>query len=50
MVDPLEEGVLEARSLLERLHEVLQKISNYVFGTIRTFTAHVLGLIKSLFI
>lgn len=50
MVVPVEEGVLKVRRLLEHLHEVPQKISNYVFGTIRTFAMHVLGLIKSLFI
>jgi hypothetical protein len=49
MVDPLEEGVFSTRTLLKRLREASQRISDYVCRTTRTFVAHVLGLIKSFY-
>jgi hypothetical protein len=47
MVDPLEEGAVDNRTLLERLREAPYKIASYVSKTTRTYIAHVLGLIKS---
>jgi hypothetical protein len=40
-VDPLEEGVISKKTLLEQLHEAPQKIST------KTYVAHILGLVKS---
>jgi hypothetical protein len=47
MVDPLEEGVVSNKMLLDRLHEVPQKITGYVSETTNTYVAHILGLVKS---
>jgi hypothetical protein len=47
MVDPLEEVVVDDRTLLERLHEAPQKIAVYISKATKTYVAHVLGLIKS---
>jgi hypothetical protein len=47
MVDPLEEGVINERTLLERLREAPQKISGYSSKTTKTYVAHILGLVKS---
>jgi hypothetical protein len=47
MVDPPEEGVVDNRTLLERLHEAPQKIAGYVNKTSKTYMADVLGLVKS---
>jgi hypothetical protein len=47
MVDPLEGGVVGERTLLERLHEAPQKISEYISETTRTYVAHILRLVKS---
>jgi hypothetical protein len=47
MVDPPEEGVINERTLLERLHEAPQKISGYISETTKTYVARILGLIKS---
>jgi hypothetical protein len=46
MVDPLEEGVVSDKMLLERLHETPQKITIYILETTRTYMEHVLGLVK----
>jgi hypothetical protein len=46
MVDPLEEGVVSNKTLLERLHETPQVISSYVSETTRTYVEHILGLFK----
>jgi hypothetical protein len=46
MVDPPKEGVVNTRTLLERLREAPQKITSYVSETTRTYVAHVLGLVK----
>jgi uncharacterized protein YcaQ len=45
MVDPLG-GVVDNRTLLERLHEAPYKIASYVSETTRTYVAHVLGLVS----
>jgi hypothetical protein len=45
--DPPEEGVVDNRTLLERLREALQKISSYLTKTTKTYVARVLGLVKS---
>jgi hypothetical protein len=47
MVDPLGEGVVNNRTLLERLREAPQKIASYISETNRTYVAHMLGLVKS---
>jgi hypothetical protein len=47
MVDPPEEGVVTNKTLLERLRETPQKISNYVSETTKTYVEHILGLFKS---
>jgi archaellum component FlaC len=47
MVDPLEEGVINKRTLLERLCEAPQKISGYISETTKTYVAHILVLVKS---
>jgi hypothetical protein len=47
MVDPPEEGVINERTLLERLCEAPQKIAGYISETIKTYVAHILGLVKS---
>jgi hypothetical protein len=47
MVDTLEEGATDCRTLLECLREVPQKISGYHSQTTKTYVAHVLGLVKS---
>jgi hypothetical protein len=47
MVDPSKEGIVDHRTLLERLHEAPQKIVGYVSETTKTYVAHVLGLVKS---
>lgn len=47
MVDPQEEGVTDNRTLLDHLHEALQKVASYVSETTRTYVAHALGLVKS---
>jgi hypothetical protein len=47
MVDPLEEGVISERKLLEQPHEAPQKISRYISETTKTYVAHILGLVKS---
>jgi hypothetical protein len=46
-VDPLEEGVISKKTLLEQLHEAPQKISGYISETTKTYVAHILGLVKS---
>jgi hypothetical protein len=45
MVDPLE-GVVDNRTLLERLREALQELSSYLSEITKTYVAHVLGLVK----
>jgi hypothetical protein len=47
MVDPVEEGVVDNRTLLEHFHEASQRISSYVSETTKTYVVHVLGLVKS---
>jgi hypothetical protein len=47
MVDPIEEGVVDDRTLLERLREAPQNSSGYISETTKTYVAHVLGLFKS---
>jgi hypothetical protein len=47
MVDPLEEGVVSDKTLLERLRETPQKITSYISATTRTYVEDILGLIKS---
>jgi cell division septum initiation protein DivIVA len=47
MVDTQKEGVINKRTLLERLREAPQKISGYILETTKTDAAHVLGLVKS---
>jgi chromosome segregation ATPase len=47
MVDPPEGGVVDNRTLLERLREALQKIASYLSETTKIYVAHVLGLVKS---
>jgi phage gp36-like protein len=46
MVDPLEEGIVDNRTLLERLREAPQMVASYVSGTTKAYVTHVLGLIK----
>ena len=43
MVDPPEDGVPDARSLLEWLREAPTRISNFVSENNRVFVSHVLG-------
>jgi hypothetical protein len=47
IVEPLEEGVINERTLLERLHEAPQKISRYISETTKTYVAHILRLVMS---
>lgn len=47
MVDPLEEGVVDNRSLSKRLREAPQKIAGYISEATRNCVAHVLGFVKS---
>jgi hypothetical protein len=47
MVDPPGEGAINNGTLLEHLHEALQKISSYLSEATKTYVAHVLGLTKS---
>jgi len=47
MVDPPEDGVPDARSLLERLREAPAKISGFVSENTKVFVSHVFGLVKS---
>jgi phage gp36-like protein len=47
MVDPPKEGVINNRTLLERLREASQKIASYVSEATQTYVSHVLGLVKS---
>jgi hypothetical protein len=47
MVYPPEEGVINERTLLERLRETPQKISGYISETTKTYVVHILGIVKS---
>jgi ribonuclease D len=47
MVDLPKEGVASDKTLLKRLHEAPQKITGYISETIKTYVAHILGLVKS---
>ena len=47
MVDPLEEGAEQTKTLLERLQGAPQKIIKYLSDTSRQYVSHVLGLVKS---
>ena len=47
MLDPIEEGGADARPLLERLREALQKVAGFLSETLKQYIAHVLGLAKS---
>ncbi|XP_039822696.1 ras-related protein Rab-2-A-like [Panicum virgatum] len=47
MVDPLEEGTLSTKTLVESLEEAPQKILSYVSDNTKAYVAHVLALVKS---
>jgi hypothetical protein len=47
VVDPLEDGTADGRSLLERLHGASQKVLNFIAEASTTYVSHVLGLVKS---
>ena len=47
MVDPPEEGVPSAKTLVERLREAPQKVVGYLSDNIKLYVAHVLELFKS---
>ena len=47
MVDPVEEGSIEGKTLVERLREAPQRIAHYLTETSKDYIAHVLGLVKS---
>ena len=47
MVDPAEEGVPSAKTLVERLREAPQKVVGYLSDNTKLYVAHVLGLFKS---
>jgi hypothetical protein len=47
VVDPLEDGVVDGRSLLERLREAPQKVLSFVTEASTTYVSHALGLVKS---
>jgi ABC-type transporter Mla subunit MlaD len=47
VVDPLEDGAVDERSLLERLRGALQKVLSFVTEASTTYVSHALGLVKS---
>ena len=47
MVDPVEEGAIKGKTLVERQHEAPQKIVGYLTETSKQYIMHVLGLAKS---
>jgi ABC-type transporter Mla subunit MlaD len=47
VVDPLEDGAADGRSLLERLREAPQKVLSFVTKASTTHVSHALGLVKS---
>ena len=47
MVDPLEEGTLSTKTLVESLEEAPQKLLSYVSDNTKAYVAHVLALVKS---
>jgi hypothetical protein len=47
VVDPLEDGAADERSLLERLRGAPQKVLNFVAEASITYVSHALGLVKS---
>jgi hypothetical protein len=47
VVDPLEDGAVDERSLLERLRGALQKVLSFVTEASTTYVNHALGLVKS---
>jgi hypothetical protein len=47
VVDPLEDGTADGRSLLERLRGAPQKVLSFITEVSTTYVSHALGLIKS---
>jgi hypothetical protein len=47
VVDPLEDGAADRRSLLERLHGAPQKVLSFITEASTTYVSHDLGLVKS---
>jgi hypothetical protein len=47
MVDPVEDGDAEDKSLVERLRDTPQKITSFLSETSKQYMAHILGLVKS---
>ena len=47
VIGMVEEGDAGDKSLLERLREAPQRLSNFFFDTSRDYLAHALGLVKS---
>jgi hypothetical protein len=47
VVDPLEDGAADGRSLLERLRGAPQKVLSFVTEANTTYVSHALGLVKS---
>jgi hypothetical protein len=46
VVDPLEDGAANGRSLLERLRGALQKVLNFIVEASTTYVGHALGIVK----
>jgi hypothetical protein len=46
VVDPLEDGAADGRSLLERLREAPQKFLSFIAEASTTYVSHALGLVK----
>jgi hypothetical protein len=46
VVDPLEDGAADGRSLLERLRGASQKVLSFVTEASTTYVSHALGLVK----
>jgi hypothetical protein len=47
VVDPLEDGTTDGRSLLERLHGAPQKVLSFIAEASTTYVSHALGLVNS---
>jgi hypothetical protein len=47
VVDPLEDGAADGRSLLERLRGAPQKVLSFIAEASTTYVSHALGLVKS---
>jgi hypothetical protein len=47
VVDPQDDSAADGRSILDQLHEALQKVLNFIAKAPTTYVSHALGLVKS---